>query len=552
MMVLFLVTTMISPLIASDPPTVVFVTGDDEYHSREVMRPYADKLEKDYGFKVIYIADTSPGTRGSGRRGPQPTKLEDAERIKEADLMVVYIRFRSWEEESLNLFLDHYRSGKPAVAIRTTTHAFWRDRTFSPKYFGGHYKTHYHHGIVGQIDPDNTDHPMARGVRKKFWVGEGPYVSTPLSDGSIPIMLSYGHNRGEEEEEEHEEDEEHDGDEEEGEDEGEDHEEEDHDQENAGQKLSDIADLDDLSGIGPDTIDSPIYPVAWAYHHEGARRAMITLGSDRVDDHALDFMQNLFYNSVFWSLGYEVPENGVLAAGKDFKMVKEKSAYKPKQKTFEAPPSFKASGDWEVLFDGKNLDKWKHYDVSIPPRGIELDGRAYSEGPIDYRKSPARWDIDRATAVAKVGYGDIITKKKYTNYELRLDFYIPEQPDWVTGQWRGNSGVFINGQYELAIVDSHGQDASNISCGAIYKQHAPIVNASKPAGQWQTLEIKVQGRKLTAKLNGKVIHENLQLDKPTPYGFPKATSGPVRLESSTSSVRFANIAIKPLKVKIEM
>ena len=484
---------------AADSPTVVFVTGDDEYHSREVMLPYAKKLEEDYGFNVIYIADEAPGADEAENHDPQPTPLVGAERIKDADLMVVFIRFRAWEPESLKLFMDHFDAGKPAIAIRTTTHAFWRDRTFSPKYFGGHYKTHRDRGTVGQIDPDHADHPMARGVRRKFGVGAGPYISTPLTEGVTPIMLSYGHRRRGEGE-----------------------------------------------TIGTDSFDSPVYPVAWVYNHNGARRAMITLGNDRVNDHDQDYMQNLFYNSVFWSLGFEVPEGGVLAAGTAFELVKEAAPYEPARPDVPVPPAFTADEGWEVLFDGTDLSKWKHWDVSMPPHGIRIDRRAASEGPIDYTKSPARWRVEDGVAIARVGYGDIVTKATYTDYQLRLDFYLPEQPDWVTGEWRGNSGVFLNGSYEIAILDSYGQEPSDRTNGAIYRQSAPSVEASKPAGRWQTLEVTFQDGKATVVLNGSTVQDAVALEKRTPYGFKVSESGPIRLQAETTSVRFANIAIKPL------
>ena len=496
---------------SADGPTVVFITGDDEYHSREVMVPYAEKLKQDYGFNVIYIKDEAPGADEDPDHDPKPTVLPDAEKIREADLMVLFIRFRNWEPETMKLFMDHFEAGKPAVGIRTTTHAFWEDRTFSPKYFGGHYKTHYHEHIVGQVNPHYADHPMARGVQKKFGQGEGPYVSTPLSDGAVPIVLSYGHNR-------------------------------------------------DTPGVGNDHFDSPQYPVAWAYHHDGARRAMITLGSDRVGDHEFAVMQNLFYNSVFWTLGYQVPEDGVLAAGSDFEMVREEDPYEPVAHDVPPPPEFNPGDEWEMLFDGDDLSKWRHWDVSLPPYGIPLDTRANSEGPIDYVLSPARWEIKDGTVVARVGYGDIITKGEYTDYQLRLDYYIPEQPDWVKGEWRGNSGVYLNGSYEIAILDSYGQEPTDRTNGAIYRVKAPTQQASKPAGEWQTLEVTFEQGKATVTLNGKTIHQDVKLEDPTFYGFPTknfaesswqseddvVSQGPIRLQAETAYVRFANIAIKPL------
>jgi hypothetical protein len=485
------------PLRAQEAKTVVFVTGDDEYHSREIMVPFAKKLEEDYGFNVVYLADQAPGADTDPDHDPKPTPLVGAEALADADLVVVFIRFRNWEPKSLKLFMDHFDSGKPGIAIRTTTHAFWKDRTFSPKYFGGHYKTHYHRGVVAQVDPDNADHPMVRGVPRKFSAGEGPYVSTPLSEGATTVVSAYGHRR--------------------------------------------------RSGdVGNDSFDSPNYPVAWAFNHNGARRAMITLGSDRVEDEKSEMMQGLFYNSVFWSLGYEVPKGGVLAAGADFKATAEVRPYSSPKRDLPDPPAFSAGEGWETLFDGSSLSKWKHWDVSIPPIGIDLDGRASSEGPVDYTESPARWRIEDGAVVARPGYGDIITKAEYENYQLRLDYLVPTSPEWVTGEWRGNSGVYLNGAFELAILDSYGQKASKRSNGAIYRQEAPSVEASKPAGQWQTLEVTLKDGNATVVLNGKTIHEDVALEESTRYGFEENESGPIRLQGEVSSVRFANIAIKAL------
>ena len=123
---------------------VVFITGGDEYQSRERMKPFAKTLEKDYGFDVIYIEDEAPGADMDPDNDPKPTVLKDAEKIRDADLMVVFMRFRNWESKSLAHFMSHFEEGKPAVAIRTTTHAFWKDRTFAPKYFGGHYLSLIH------------------------------------------------------------------------------------------------------------------------------------------------------------------------------------------------------------------------------------------------------------------------------------------------------------------------------------------------------------------------------------------------------------------------
>jgi hypothetical protein len=480
--------------IVKHKPTVVFITGDDEYRSREIMIPFAERLEKDYGFKVIYLKDEA----GCAHRKREPNELIGAEQIKDADLMVLFVRFRSWEPKSLKLFMEHFEAGKPAVAIRTSTHAFWQDKTFSPTYFGGHYKNHPHRQIVCQINPEHFNHPVVRGVDTKFSENEGPYLTTPLTEGATPILLAYGTRK-----------------------------------------------RDPNNLIGDDAFDSPTTPAAWTFDHNGGRRAMITLMSYRVESHLKPYSQNLFYNSVFWALGYDVPENGVLSEGKEIVIRNELKPYQAKEQTYPDPPAYELPRGWISLFNGSNLDQWKHYDyLSVEPILEGLDLRATTKAPIDMSKSPARWKIQNDAVVARVGYGDIVTRKSYKNFQLHLDVLVPEEPEWVRNEWKGNSGIFLHGSYEIAISNSHAQAASMRSNGAIYRKAAPLVEASLPAGQWQSFDITLKDGHVTVLLNGKEIHRNVELNDKTLYGFPVTGSGPVRLQGECSAVRFANIAIK--------
>ena len=478
-------------------PTVVFITGDDEYRSREIMLPFAKTLEEDYGFHVIYLKDEA----GGAHHTREPNELVGAEKIKDADLMVLFVRFRSWEPKSLKLFMEHFEKGKPAVAIRTSTHAFWHDKKFSPTHFGGHYKNHPHRQIVCQINPEHFNHPIARGVDRKFAENEGPYLSTPLTEGATPVLLAYG----------------------------------------TGKRPADNL-------IGDDSFDSPTTPTAWTFEHNGGRRAMITLMSYRVGSQNQPYSQNLFYNSVFWALGYEVPENGVLAEGKDIVIRKEVKPYQPISPSYPPPPAYELPPGWTSLFDGGDLDQWKHYDyLTVDPLLQGLDLRAATEAPVDMAKSPARWQVVDKAVVARVGYGDIITRKSYKNFELHLDVLVPEEPEWVENEWRGNSGIYLHGSFEIAVANSHGGAATTRSNGAVYRQTAPLVEASRPAGRWQSYDITLRDGRVTVFLNGSEIHRQVKLTDPTPYGFPVTGSGPIRLQGECSAVRYTNIAIKELE-----
>ena len=104
--------------------------------------------------------------------------------------------------------------------------------------------------------------------------------------------------------------------------------------------------------------------------------------------------------------------------------------------------------------------------------------------------SPAGWRIDADGAVTDIkGAGDLITKEAFGNCQLHIEFREPAEVK-SSGQGRGNSGVYIMGKYEIQVLDSYDNPTySNGQAGAVYKQHVPLVNASRKPGQWQSYDI---------------------------------------------------------------
>lgn len=167
-----------------------------------------------------------------------------------------------------------------------------------------------------------------------------------------------------------------------------------------------------------------------------------------------------------------------------------------------APPK-----DAVVLFDGKTLDNW-----------TKLDG------------SPAGWKVVDGPAMEVVPKsGDICTKQTFNDHYLHLEFKLGDMPD-AKGQAKSNSGVYLQGRYEIQVLDSSGWDIPGFGdCGSVYDQYAPLVNACKPALQWQTYDIffrapRCEGKvlkenaRMTVLHNGIIIHNNIQL--------PGLTGGP--------------------------
>jgi len=199
------------------------------------------------------------------------------------------------------------------------------------------------------------------------------------------------------------------------------------------------------------------------------------------------------------------------------------------------PPS-----DATILFDGKDLSKWQHKDGE-----------------------PAKWKVESgyAEVVAKTGY--IYTKQAFGDCQLHVEFREPTPPHGDS-QERGNSGVFLMGLYEVQVLDSYeNKTYADGQASAVYGQYPPLVNASRPPGQWQWYDIVFHGPRFDAagKLlrparetvfhNGVLVQDNVELSGPTEHGERppyKATPEklPLGLQDHGDPVRFRNIWIREL------
>jgi len=198
-------------------------------------------------------------------------------------------------------------------------------------------------------------------------------------------------------------------------------------------------------------------------------------------------------------------------------------------------PAGKAPSDAVVLFDGKDLSEW-----------------TYADG------KPAGWIV--ADGAMTVKGGSIVSKKEFGDMQLHLEFASPS-PARGEGQDRGNSGVYLQGIYELQVLDSY-ENKTYIDgmCGAIYKQYPPLVNASRKPGEWQTYDIIFHAPKfdstgnvirkatLTVLHNGILIQDHISISS-TPGGVreKEAPRGPIFLQDHNHPVKYRNIWVRELK-----
>ena len=182
-----------------------------------------------------------------------------------------------------------------------------------------------------------------------------------------------------------------------------------------------------------------------------------------------------------------------------------------------------------VLFDGRNTDAWEN--------GKMIDG------------------LLQAT--------NVTSKRTFASYQLHLEFRTPYMPA-ARGQGRGNSGIYHSGRWETQILDSFGLEGKDNETGGIYSVAQPRLNMCLPPLAWQTYDVDFTAAKfdaegkrkawprITVKLNGVLVHEDLELNKENTASAPINTpltspEGPVFLQNHSNPVAFRNIWIKPVQ-----
>ena len=148
----------------------------------------------------------------------------------------------------------------------------------------------------------------------------------------------------------------------------------------------------------------------------------------------------------------------------------------------------------------------------------------------------------------------VTSKQRFQNLTLHVEFMTPYQPD-DRGQARGNSGCYLQGRYEVQILDSFGLDGKNNECGGLYSIKDPDQNMCFPPLTWQTYDIdytaatyddsgkKTKNGRMTVRHNGVVIHDNVELPKDTTAAPVKEgpEPGPIYIQDHGNPVRFRNI-----------
>ncbi|MFN3648249.1 MAG: DUF1080 domain-containing protein [Armatimonadota bacterium] len=171
------------------------------------------------------------------------------------------------------------------------------------------------------------------------------------------------------------------------------------------------------------------------------------------------------------------------------------------------------------LFNGESLSGWK-------PR---------------HTREPHGWVVEDGLLRNRRPRVDLVTTRSFRDFKLHVEFRYPKG---------SNSGIYLRGRHEVQVQDDHGRPPDAHGIGGVYGFIKPRVNAAKPAGQWQTMEITLVGRELTVELNGQEIICRQEIPGITGGALDsrEGQPGPIMLQGDHGPIDFRAVTLTPLQV----
>ncbi len=179
-----------------------------------------------------------------------------------------------------------------------------------------------------------------------------------------------------------------------------------------------------------------------------------------------------------------------------------------------------------TLLNGKDLTGWRLTNDK-QKNGFSIIDGILSNNPVQVEGQP------------HISYGNLRTDNVFEDFNLKLEVNVPEN---------GNSGIYLRGMYEIQVADSYKKPLDPHNMGAVYSRITPSVNAEKPAGTWQTVDITLCDRHITVILNGIKIIDNQPVYGPTGGALQSDVfaPGPIYLQGDHLAVQYRNMVLTPI------
>jgi hypothetical protein len=210
--------------------------------------------------------------------------------------------------------------------------------------------------------------------------------------------------------------------------------------------------------------------------------------------------------------------------------------------------------DRTVELAGARPPKWGNYNANAPHKfgkPVDLfDGKSMDAWDVQNKTRPMKWAIeDGAMTNQPPGANNLVSKQKFQDFKIQAEYKLDKPHVTASGNpSKGNSGIYLRGRYELQVLDDYGDKTFDRGHMSVYGWHTPTVNASKPAGEWQTMEATVVGNKVTVVLNGQKVQDNVTLEAVTGGALDanELDPGPIMLQGDHEKVWYRKVTVTPI------
>jgi hypothetical protein len=206
--------------------------------------------------------------------------------------------------------------------------------------------------------------------------------------------------------------------------------------------------------------------------------------------------------------------------------------------------SFQAEGQTQKMtFTGVRPPRWAAGNANGKHtfgKPVELfNGTSLEAWGVQHASRPMGWTVQDGVMTNEAKANNLVSKEKFKDFRIQAEYKI--EPG-------SNSGIYLRGRYELQVLDDFGKPTEEHGHMSIYAWKKPAVNASKPAGEWQTMDATIVGNKLTVVLNGQKVHDNETIEAITGGALDanENEAGPIMIQGDHGKVSFRKVVVTPI------
>jgi hypothetical protein len=197
-----------------------------------------------------------------------------------------------------------------------------------------------------------------------------------------------------------------------------------------------------------------------------------------------------------------------------------------------------------IDFVGVRPPKWKPANANAvrtyQPDFALFNGKDLGGWTFQFPKAEGGWVVTDGVLTNEKAGNNIVSVRQFQDFSLSMEYKLEKD---------SNSGLYLRGRYECQILDDAGKPTSLTGHAAIYGRAAPSTNASKPAGEWQTIDVTLVGNRVTVVLNGQKAQDNVEIEGITGGALNSAEGdpGPIMIQGDHTRIWIRKLVVRPIK-----